>query len=158
MKKDNRFKRQQLWDTDFIYSIFSLLLSAFIFWEVVNIPATEESFLARASFVPLLIGVGILLCGIIILKSALHKKDLNFIAPKGILLLAVFIVLTFAYIYLMDVLGFCIATLTYLIASMFMLSTDHMVKSAVLAVVMVAVLYFIFIDLLKIPFPSGIFL
>ena len=123
-----------------------------------------------AAFFPKLLAVVLGLCGLALAASALFdlcrnreqsRKEWQSGAwkttYKTLLPHAVFLVAAIAYLFLMQYLGFILASVPFLIFLLWHFGSEGLLKNAALAVVYVPLVYYVFATWFRIRFPMGPF-
>ncbi|MDN5343893.1 MAG: Tripartite tricarboxylate transporter TctB family [Clostridia bacterium] len=146
-------------DKNFLSGAAIFILSIFLYKGSEAIPATEKLLLMRASFFPLVISIGLFICGVTLLTLPFIRKKVDLLSLPGgkdMLVLLIFIAFIYLYIYTMEFLGFILGTLLYLLLSMLLLCVKNKIQGLLLALGVTVVIYFIFVTFLKVPFPAGL--
>lgn len=137
--------------------IVLLCLSAWVFW-------TSYSYRHAVLYVygpnvfPQVVSILLAICAIVLIVRALQGKflsQLEHIDPQGFVRMMIAVGLCIAYLFLMHVIGFAIATCIFLFVLMTFLQQEGMVKRIVSSVSVSLVVWAIFRYFLVIPIPSG---
>lgn len=136
-------------------AVFLGLLSLY---EAKRLYAYSHDFVTGDHAFPGLIGVLLILLGFsLIFERMIENKKIEFPAGKTLIVLITSVVLLFLYCLLITFVGYVISTLVISIGLIRIIGNYRWIFSILTGGVITAVLYFIFIVLLKTPLPSGIF-
>ena len=112
------------------------------------------------SFFPRTLSIFLILLSLLLLFNSI-KKDKNHSTqdsndPYALIRVLIVIILTVAYRYVIDYIGFLILTPFYLIILMLLIKVENIKKSIVLSVSITMFIWLAFYYLLQMPLPNGI--
>lgn len=123
------------------------------------------AFPPRAMYFPVFVtGVGIVLSLTLVISGFVGKKaeqgEMEVIEKQGKKMTVLMLVSMIFYVMGMQIIGFCTATLIFLIVSMVMnypgkADRKSMIKIMVVSVTVTVLIYFVFKKLLYVPLPQG---
>ncbi|MDO6459149.1 tripartite tricarboxylate transporter TctB family protein [Granulosicoccaceae sp. 1_MG-2023] len=112
------------------------------------------------NFFPQILAVMLFIASVVCIVQALRGhalKDLETIDKPGLIRAAVMLLIAIAYILLMQVVGFFIATVVFLYAQMTYLKQKSLLVRVITSVLVAMAVYALFHSFLKIPLPEGVF-
>ena len=136
-----------------------LILSTWLFWYVGKYQA-KEIYGYGPEFFPRLLAVLMFVLGLALIVNALRGKFLKMgerIEPQGFLRLLLSIAICLGYIFLMNILGFAMATFVFLFALMTFLKQKGIFIRIFSSLVTSVSVWAIFRYFLVIPLPEGWF-
>nr|WP_263327414.1 tripartite tricarboxylate transporter TctB family protein [Neobacillus sp. Marseille-Q6967] len=118
----------------------------------------SKDFVTGDHAMPGVIGILLILLGMgLISEKVIENKKVDFPAGKTLMILISSIGVLFLYCLLIMLVGYVISTFIISILLIRIIGNYRWIFSMVTGAIITAVLYFIFIVLLKTPFPIGIF-
>jgi len=133
-----------------LFGIISLHEATILYTYSINLLTGDHA-------LPGLIGIFLVLFGISLFFKKSTDRKAEF--PKGKLLytMIISIILLLIYSFLITILGYLVSTFTVSVLLFKLIGKKSWIFSVMIGGVLTAVLYYIFIVLLKTPFPIGIF-
>ena len=146
-----------------IAGVAILALALLVVYQTVQIGAEEGYGPAGPAFFPLIVSVGLLFFGVLFLVQTLVRPDpilREHVAEEeeathwptvGLIIVALLV-----YAFLLDPLGYPIASAPFCVAVTRILGSRHLVRDIVIGVVVSFALYFRFTQLLGVRLPGGV--
>ncbi len=137
---------------DVIISIIVLIWLGTLYMQVPSIPEISKPY-------PLgLIVISTIMTLVLLIRNLLKMKDGEMIetkAPEQAKVIIPYCFMIIAYIWLLNKIGYIIATVVFMIASLIFLKFRNKVLMIVLSVVITLILYYIFTNFLVVVLPKG---
>ncbi len=137
---------------DVIISVIVLLWLGTLYMQIPAIPEISKPY-------PLgLIVIATIMTVVLLLRNLIRMKDGEIIetkAPEQAKVIIPYCILIIAYIWLLNKIGYIIATIVFMIASLVFLRFKNKVMMIVLSVIITCVLYYIFTNFLVVVLPKG---
>ncbi len=142
-----------------IFGIITIAIAAFTFDQLGEFPEPVPGEIG-ADFFPSILAYGLGLSGAILIVSAFLGKSQEQAQPFNIMARStqraiVALIATVIYCYALDLLGFIICTLTFLIFMMFLMKERAFVKMIAISGAITAGVFIIFSQFLNILLPMG---
>lgn len=143
--------------SDRIGGVITMLFGAIAMSESVRLYPASESFYTGDHLMPGVIGAAMILFGFILLIKKGESFKVQY--PDRITLFRMLLVagILFAYWGLISYLGYTISTFIISIALFKVIGSYSYTKAMIYSAVQTAVIYFIFVYWLRLPFPAGYF-
>lgn len=144
------------------FMVLIVLFSAFMLWTSYNISGFAS--LSSPGFFPMVCAGTMLLTGLISLRQAARSKlalepqqtvFAQFVQKLAPLTLVLFTVLIVAYMLLLEVLGFLVASYLFLLLSMQVLGSKRLGLNALVSAVVLAAIFVVFQTAFSVVLPSG---
>ena len=141
-----------------ITGLIFIMLGAYVTWYSMFKLKVGTISRPGSGFFTLICGLGILVLSLIWLLSGLKKQeDKGAMWEKGQWLSPLLaIVVTFAYAFLMEPLGYIISTAVFIILWQVIVSRARRITIIVFTIIGTAVMYLLFEVLLSVPLPNGL--
>ena len=145
--------------------LIGLVLAAFgitVFWQASGFPNTSGTYYGPA-FVPQVIGIGLVICGTILLVRGIRAREAGSFSievtypldqPRAAPATALILAAIMAFVFLGDGIGFQIITFATLLIA-FLWLRGGVVFCVALALALTAAFDVVFRIILKVPIPSG---
>ena len=146
---------------DYILAIISIFLGLLILILASQFPEIGRADEPGPAFFPQIIAIFFLLsAGLFALKGwkstdAVSLKISKVKSRRGLFNFLAVLILIGLYIYLFDILGFIESSFLFLFALLNIMEVGKL-KSILVSVIVVVVMYYVFSELFLVPFPSGI--
>ncbi len=138
---------------EIILSICFVVLAVLIYKSTANFHASS---IVTTGFYIKFLAVSLAVSGIYELIKALIKNDLSSVSfaknPKRFFLLILSLCL---YVFIMEYLGFVVASLIFLPLTMFAMGYKSILKSFIISVFVVGFVYLLFVQVFEIPLPES---
>ena len=136
-----------------------IIFSAWIFWYA-NEYRNATIYYYGPNFFPQILAIAMTICGILLILNALRGSSLKqseSINLKGFVRMLISIAICIAYLFLMQVIGFAMATSVFLFVLMMLIGHQGYVKRISSSIVVSLIVWAIFRYFLIIPLPTGMF-
>lgn len=145
--------------TDTVVGVVLIALAALVFIHTAGYPQAQMAVAGMGpAFYPRLLAGGFLVFGLLLVIRAVREpatKATSFDARVLVMVGLVFALIV-SYVAALHYLGFPLATLFFAVAFMRMLGLTSGLKVVLLSVLVTAILFTVFVVLLKMPLPSGV--
>jgi len=141
--------------SDSIIASFLILLGIIIYIRILKFPLKIQLY-------PKIVTFSLIGCSSLLLIRSLYfifiKKDKNEThLILGAPVVFYFFLVNIAYIFSIYLIGFHLASLLYLLGSLYLLRQKNIAIGFLYSLIMVAFLYIVFVSFLHVPVPKGIF-
>lgn len=139
---------------DRLVGIAIILIGGFLLWETFSFKTVNWDPLGLPFWPRILLGILGILAVYMIVRGSLDRGPFLRLEPRAFAVLAG----VTAYVLVIDVLGFLIATPLFMFVFHLTLggiTRGHLVEAAIVAVCGTAVIYYVFQDVLWVQFPEG---
>jgi putative tricarboxylic transport membrane protein len=140
-----------------IGGMIAIIFGIVSLYEAANLYTYSLNLLTGDHALPGLIGIFLILFGISMFFKKSTDQTVDFPTGKLLYTMIVSVMLLFFYSFLITILGYLLSTLTIAVLLIKLIAKKSWIFSVMLGGVITAILYYIFIVLLKTPFPIGIF-
>ncbi len=145
--------------TDIGVGVALILLSVLVFVQA-GTYAKATIYGYGPDFYPRILAVAMIVCGLILILQAARGKALEpteSIDPKGFVQMLLSIGLCIGYLFLMQVIGFAMATMVFLFVMMLFLRQRGGIKRIICSITVALAVWAIFRYILITPIPKGMF-
>jgi len=147
---------------DRFLAIFLIIISVIVFFETSKFPSfSNEMQVIDASFVPRLLASFLIIASLILLVKSFKQVDNSKLdtckLDKSSSRVLVIVILMIAYRYILPIIGFEITTILFLTTTMYLFKYKKILKAFLISLLVTIVIYYIFIFILNVPFPTKFF-
>ena len=139
-----------------IGGFIAVLLGILSLYEASLLYPYSRQLLTGDHTLPGLIGILLVLFGISMFVEKQKPNKVEFPTGKVLYTLVATIIILFLYCFLLTVIGYAISTFAVSVLLFKLIGKKHWFVSLIIGGVLTATFYYLFIVLLKTPFPSGI--
>jgi len=142
-----------------IFGFIGIALSIYIFWNTSYFPS-DNIMNVGPSFFPRILASGLLIFSFILIIQNIFSKnstqEVRFnIKDKGVQRVAISLIITVIYGFVMNYFGFIITTILYLVSLMFLLKLRSWIRMLIVSTGVSLTIFTIFKTFLNISLPTG---